>query len=336
MDKGAKNDKGTPSLQDLLERSKNGGALVVLSEDRVQRERVIEEIAAQSPKPHERQLRDAKVTSVRQLQSEIASPSLFTPFTITVLKDLQECNAEQLRDLLQLLEGPIHGNLLIFLGSKLPSNSVFIKRAHSLGILLQIPKLTDDTLERWAMNEFSKRGLSIEKSTLGMLTAAAEGSADLLFPMIEKLDLYLSGTSVPVRPEDVQMLFVIPVEAHEFELAEAVLARDVVRVELLITTLIATGKSPFTIIPLLARTFANYAVIALALRRNTPSQEIRERLNISSWAYNRYLPTAKRYPPRAFTAHARALLLADSKIKNRSLGPELILSELLRSLAILA
>jgi DNA polymerase III delta subunit len=86
------------------------------------------------------------------------------------------------------------------------------------------------------------------------------------------------------------------------------------------------GSSPFMLIGLLTKTFTNLLRLRVMLDRGYQQQDIRNELGLSPWLFSKYLPTAKRISTTQLSKTLEALLVADYRIKDRSLGPDAVFS----------
>jgi hypothetical protein len=82
----------------------------------------------------------------------------------------------------------------------------------------------------------------------------------------------------------------------------------------------------------LGKTWVSLSGIAALDRKGLSANEIRTNLAISPWLFNKYLPLAKRLTPELASKGTESLLKADFTLKDRSLGPAAIFSELAQKL----
>jgi DNA polymerase III delta subunit len=82
------------------------------------------------------------------------------------------------------------------------------------------------------------------------------------------------------------------------------------------------------LIGLLTKTFGTLLRLRLLMDKGVSQGDIKNDLGISPWLFSKYLPLAKRVPPQTFLRALSALMVADFKLKDRSLGPNAVFSSL--------
>ncbi|NDC39506.1 MAG: hypothetical protein EBZ48_15955 [Proteobacteria bacterium] len=83
---------------------------------------------------------------------------------------------------------------------------------------------------------------------------------------------------------------------------------------------------------MISKIFGNYHAISSMLAQRLPPNTIREELKMTPWVFNKSLDAARRIRPQDIESQLEAILCADSKLKNKSLGAEAIFSELFDAL----
>ena len=71
---------------------------------------------------------------------------------------------------------------------------------------------------------------------------------------------------------------------------------------------------------LLTKTFVSIYRIRAMLDRGLSQQEIRAALGISPWLFTKYAPIAQKASLAALSSHCEALLAADFRLKDKSIG----------------
>jgi hypothetical protein len=77
---------------------------------------------------------------------------------------------------------------------------------------------------------------------------------------------------------------------------------------------------------LLTKTFTSLYRIRVLLDKGLNSPEIKNATGISPWLFSKYLPLAQRLRAPTLRATLEALIVADFRLKDRSLGPTAIFS----------
>jgi DNA polymerase III delta subunit len=71
---------------------------------------------------------------------------------------------------------------------------------------------------------------------------------------------------------------------------------------------------------LLTKTFVTLYRIRAMLEKGLQQQDIRTSIGLSPWLFNRYVPIARNQTLNALSSHCEALLRADFRLKDKSIG----------------
>ena len=100
----------------------------------------------------------------------------------------------------------------------------------------------------------------------------------------------------------------------------------------MISQLLDQGVSPFPLLGLLHRNYASYHALNQLLKSGMSPEQCARAVDSPPWLVKKIAPLAQRYTLPNLKIAIAAIARADSLLKNRSLGPEGIMSELLESL----
>ncbi len=264
---------------------------------------------------------------LRSLQDALCSLSLFTKEQLFVIDDIQDCNAELQKQILSILENLGASTTVVVTGTKLPSNSTFLRFFERNEAIISLPELEGVELKRWAEKELRNAGiLKTDPRALELLLRLATNQADTLFKLIEHVSLYCENGELSL--DTLNQLFVERIEPSEFELVDALQSKNPAKPEILLYQIVKSGKNLFGLLALIARVYNNYLLIKLLQKRGLNSTEIRDRLGQTPWVFNKTVSGARHYSLQTLLDIQGLVLRADSKLKNKSLGPDLVLSEL--------
>jgi DNA polymerase-3 subunit delta len=236
-----------------------------------------------------------------------------------VIRGIETAKVVDLEPLTNFMSKKIEGVHIILVGEGFPQSQNFKKAVEKLGTVLTFEPLKGAELRRWTERELKQAGVvgaTDEMVELALSLAAEEPEA--IAALIEKLSLYLDGDA----PTTEVMRTLIPgrSSASDFELADALMSKKRAPTEILIHQLISQGSSPFMLLGLLTKTFVTLYRIRAMLDKGLQQQDIRTALGISPWLFNRYFPIARTQTLRALSSHCEALLRADFRLKDKSIG----------------
>jgi DNA polymerase III delta subunit len=291
--------------------------------DRIRRERalrfILSHFAGKEFRPLTYSFTEQGRQNIAGLLNEISEPSLFEPTRYVVIRGIETAKVVDLEPLTNFMSKKIEGVHIILVGEGFPQSQNFKKAVEKLGTVLTFEPLKGAELRRWTERELKQAGVvgaTDEMVELALSLAAEEPEA--IAALIEKLSLYLDGDA----PTTEVMRTLIPgrSSASDFELADALMSKKRAPTEILIHQLISQGSSPFMLLGLLTKTFVTLYRIRAMLDKGLQQQDIRTALGISPWLFNRYFPIARTLTLRALSSHCEALLRADFRLKDKSIG----------------
>jgi DNA polymerase III delta subunit len=312
-------------------------SVLVVAPDEIRRERVIDLVLKPFVDPRDplavRRLRGADLTvrAIDELRTDLFSVSLFAPQRYFVVLDFDRANAAVQKEIGALIEKiPAGSHLCITAADLKPTHPVykfFVREERCV----ELPALEGIELKKWIAKELKKAGFTeVGHGVAEAITAVAEGSPDIAFTVIERVSLYLDGGRV--EAPDVRGLFSAAPDPNEFALIDAVAQGNVALSEVLLTELCAEGKSPFVILALLTRTFSNYLVIKRLLEAGRSPADVRQLMGMTQWVFDKQVQGIRRYKTAHLARILGSLVRADAQLKNRSLGPEEVVSALCHDL----
>ncbi|RIL07124.1 MAG: hypothetical protein DCC75_10280, partial [Proteobacteria bacterium] len=179
----------------------------------------------------------------------------------------------------------------------------------------------------WIERELKRLGIvNYPEKLPELVSELGQQDPDEIIKLLEQLALY--ADSPEVSSADIKQLFSHDEVKSEFEFIDCLMNRNAARAEILIENLFQHGKSPFMLLALLAKNFATFiAIKALSDQGRTP-HEIRQRLGLAPWLFGKHQSAVRTFSQAQLRRGLHAIMRADSKLKNRSVGQEAIFSEL--------
>ena len=317
-------------------------ALLILASDEIRKDRIEKLLLNAFLKPASGELsmarsvvdgRELDAHAIRRLKEDLSSISLFSPRRFFILRHAQELSTEVQKLLVDLLEKGSQDNRLIIEGTALPSTSPLKKHFVRLDLLIELEDMEEQELARWTEKELKAASFNkVPPDVVPLLIDIAEGAPDRIVKSIEQLSLYTGSDQL--SRDDIQSVFVQHTAPGEFDFIDALSLGRPARAETLLHGLLASGKNPFMLMSLISRTFSNYLAIKACLADGLSGNEVRQKLNIQPWVFNKHINAVRPYSVDKLKRIMEDILKADSKLKNRSLGVEAIFSELIYSCAL--
>ena len=314
-------------------------ALLILAPDLLRKERALsllleKHLGCSSPSLSFRgdELSQEKL---RALEDELYSLSLFASKKVVVIREIEKARAAELTLLVDIVKKLAikkpDGVVLVILGLELPKGGALYKQFAALEADFQLSELVGGDLKKWALRELSRNGVSeVESAVPDFLIALTGGDLDDLTSKVEHLALYSESGKTSIR--DCKALFQAKSVDDEFELLSFIAQGDKNRAQSRITALLRQDKSPFLLLGLIARTISQLVALRTLLDRGSDPDSIATLLKVSPWIIKKQILLVRRYSLASLQRALGALVTADSKLKNRSLGAETVMSELVDNL----
>ncbi len=314
-------------------------SLLIIAPDLLRKERLLKNLAQnffggkdQAPL---RRLKGGALNSrdLAFLDEESHSLSLFSANRYVVIDDIEEIKAETAKQLAHILENSPAAGLSIFLLAKeLPAANVLYKFHAKIALLIKLESLKDAELSMWAAKEIESQGInSCAPEARESLLALAEGSLDKLAQYISHAALF--STDGNLDEKTVDMLFPEKVAANEYEIFDYLSQNNSSRAELQLAMLLRSGKNPFLLLSLVSRTYLSYYSIRACLDQGMSVPQVSEKLKIPPWLLHKHITAMGKRTRKRLSRDIRSILKTDSRLKNRSVGPDAVLSGLISELA---
>jgi DNA polymerase III delta subunit len=325
------------TLKEITASTECPACVVITSPDRVRRTRTFEYLMKHFTKNSSPQLRSFSFgeqgrTSPVAFLRDLEEPSLFEPTRFAVIRAIESAKATDVEPVSEFLRKKVPGVHLFILGESLPNTPNFKKTLEAHATHLQFDELKGAELRRWVEREAKQNQMSdADDAVIELLISLGDENPESIAQLIEKFSLYIGDA----KPTEAALRMLEPGRAHasDFELAETLLGRNRGVTEALLTQLLSQGSSPFMLMGLLTKTFTSLLRIRALLDSGVGPNDIRNSMGLSPWIFSKYLPLAKQRTTEALAATIEALLIADFRLKDRSLGPAALLSSVAKSAA---
>lgn len=305
--------------------------VVITCSDWIRRERatryILDHFAGEAYRPQSFAFGESGRNSFAHFMNDVAAPSLFEPQKFVVIRALESARASDLEPLSLLMAKKPQGVHVIATGTSLPNSPNFKKAVDKHASLISFEPLKGAELRRWTEREIRHHDISaVSDDIVETILSLASEEPEAVSQLIQKLSLYLSGEAPTI--EILRTLVPGRTHASDFELAEQLFAEKRDRTEILLHELLSQGSSPFMLLGLLTKTVTNLLRLRILLDRGCKQQDIRNELGVSPWLFTKYLASVKNLSAARLSKTLEALLKADFRLKDRSLGPGAILSTL--------
>jgi len=308
-------------------------SIAVVAPDGVRRERLTEMLLKPFVNTADpvavKRLRGEDITLrvLEELRNDLQSISLFSPKRYFVIRDIERVNAAVQKELPKLFADIPQGSHIVVTATELKTTHPLHKLLSKANRLIELPALEGIELKRWIQKELKNAGLTdIENGVIEAIADVGDGSPDRIIAIIERVSLYLDGGKVAVK--DVRSLFSATPDPNEFALIDAIAGSNPAGIEVLLHELFEEGKNPFLLLSLLGRTFSNFLVIKRLLDSGRAPGDVRQLMGMTQWVFDKQVQGLRRYTAPQLSKALSAIVRADSKLKNKSLGTDEVIGGL--------
>lgn len=261
------------------------------------------------------------------LQFALQSPQLFSPGNIIILKINTELKANELKELGECLKSiPFKTWLLVTL-TDLRKNSSLYKQASQDQCLIEYEELKGIPLQTWIKSECKSQDLNkFPESLPVVLEDVNNADLDQIHKQISFLATYADNSTL--SQAEFNQLVPQALDTSEYALLDALKNRDQAKSEQLLQEILLMGQNPFLVLALLIKNYKQYYQIRILSEQGVPASEQQKQLGLPPWLYSKLYPNVKNFNRQKITNSLKHLMWADSRLKDRSLGADSVLSEL--------
>ncbi len=327
-------------IKKLLSESEPPRYIAILATDRIRRERTLTKIAEglklQVDQKWQFDIKRIKLTQAKEqdLKSFIFESnvrSFFSKKQIFLIEELEKVTAKQTDLLVALIEQKDTYNFYFFLGTNLLSTSRLMKQFKAQQSIIQLLDFDLANFRNWVKQEFNSRSLNADPKVIEQLTQTCELSSESALAKIDMLELFADGQKMTLTM--LEELFPSELSVYEYAWLEAISSGNKLQAQKLVSKALSEGKEALYLSALLQSNYLNYYLIASLRNQGYRQDQIQAALKMSSWIFNKQYSIASQKDLKGLIKDLKALVLADSKLKNKSLGGEVIFHDLINSLS---
>lgn len=265
-----------------------------------------------------------------RIRGDLASNSLFASERLVLVRGCEKMPAKTAEKLLPVLEHPGSAYVLLLAGEIVATHAL-TKHFKSRKALMQFQELKGEALTAWIQHEAKQHGLAkLPGEAVRLLAEIHADDLDSLDSDLGRLAAYSNDGTI--SPKEVETLLHAQNPVSEFAFIDAIGERNQQKASILCAELLGQGKNPFGMLALITKTFGQYYAIRTLQNQRLEPAQIGTELGINGWLLSKHMKAVKDRSANSLERCFFALVRADSKLKNRSIGPEGIFSELVREL----
>jgi DNA polymerase III delta subunit len=324
----------TQILKEIEESTALPRLLLIMATDHLRRDLTLQRLEKSAmPRAGSTRFR-GKELSIDALKPDLFALSLFAAEHPSILiRGANEIATATARSLSELLTTEHNHIPVVFESSILPETSPLLKLVKAEGLVIVHDDLTGASLTKWIAEECRAHGIaSVDDDVLGSLATVGGGNLDSIAHAIALCGLSLNDGEA-LTSEACSKLVRTTTPANEFALIDALGRNDFYAAESLLHHLMDRDVSPFSLLGLMHKTYGTYLALRALSDSGQSEQAIAAALGIQPWLASKQLRVARTIPLSKLLRIERAMLTADSKLKNKSLGHSAVIIELFRTMS---
>ena len=227
------------------------------------------------------------------------------------------------------LENPAPGCALVFYmrqsaDGKKKLTGILRKKA----VAVDFELLSEADLARWCGRKLKPQKKKINGKALSTLTFMAGRELTRLNGELDKLSAYL-GDRTEITEDDVKAIVSASLEYNVFELMDHLLARDMLKAQQTVNSLLQGGQTPLGILAMLTRQLRQMTHMKCALDAGTPAQTVQEQLKMHPFAARQTAKQCARLSSQWLTGLYEACVESDFAVKSGRMRDQDALSAML-------
>lgn len=265
------------------------------------------------------------------LEAEINALSLFSNNRIFILTNANKLDSKTNKRLTETIEKIPPATHLVAIADSFPKNNDLRKYATQKCTFIELSPLKNVELRNWTKHEFARQGLTkVSANVIEHVVHLGEESPDKIASLIDQCSLFVTGHSFTER--EFHKLFGDKIDLKDFALIDAIQSGNLAQSELLAAQLVRQGRSPFILLSMIARSYNQIAKLHSLKIANTPEADCLSMLGLPEWLFKKVSKVSVKFSPRTIQKCLSAISSADLRLKDKSLGDEAILSQLIGDL----
>lgn len=208
--------------------------------------------------------------------------------------------------------------VFILVEEKADKRSKLFKTISSKGICEEFAPQTEDNLARWVSNYAKAQGISMSANTAYYLVSEVGLDMMLLENELMKLTAWALDKGT-ITNEDVDTVCTHQVTNKIFDMITAIATHHQKQALDLYYDLITLRESPFAILALLSRQYAQMLSVKDCMNKNMPVAMIASKLGVKDWVVKRLQDSCRRMKLSEIKACLEACAQADEDIKSGNL-----------------
>jgi len=266
---------------------------------------------------------DFNENSFDDFDLDFKASQLFFEKKLFVLKGITDNLEFQKKILKEIEKYEKSPHLLIFFVEGNVSKNTFFEELKKRGQFQEFKPLNEVALETWAINEFKKYGVFVERGVVEKLISLIGNDLWRFSEEIKKLVCFCEKRTI--KKSDVDSLVKERLELNVFKTIEAISFKDKKLAFKLLNLQIKNGEKEETLFALIKYQFRNLIQIKDLILRGDTIYQLKMKLNLHPFILNKLVKIASKFQLDELKKIYNKILNVDVAIKTGRIAPDLAL-----------
>lgn len=244
--------------------------------------------------------------------------SMFGNYQVIIARDFDKASEEDLVLLKDYLKNPLPTTILIFQAQELDKRRSFSTALIKGCLVVDLNPLKESEAVDWVMKYLSQHKYQMTALTAGLLIGLTGRDLLTLRSELEKLMANL-GRAGLISSQDVEQLVARSKEHSNFELGDAIIARETKNVMRLLVRQLSDGTDPILLLAIVARTFRQMMIAKELMKQKLPADEIAKEVGLPPFRITDFLTKTRLWDEEKIAFAVKNVAEVDNAMKN-SLG----------------
>ncbi|KAF0249664.1 MAG: DNA polymerase III subunit delta [bacterium] len=253
---------------------------------------------------------------------------MFGDRRVVIAREFEKASEDELVLLKDYLKNPQATTTLVFQAEDLDKRRSFSTALLKGCVVVDLNPLKDREAVDWITNYLNRHKYQMAGTTAGLLVSLAGTDLFTLGNELEKLMTNLGRPGL-IPPQDVELLVARAREHSNFELGDAIIARETKTLMRLLVRQLSDRAEPIMLLAIVARTFRQMLIAKELMQQKVPADEIAKEAGIPPFRITDFLTKVRRWDIDKIAFAVRKMAEVDNAMKNSLGKPSLQLEYLL-------
>ena len=261
-----------------------------------------------------------KETDVRNIINTAKRYPMMSEYQVVIVKEAQ--NLLKIDELTEYVQNPLNSTILVLChkNGNVDRRKKLVAAVQRVGLVYESQKLKDSALPGFITEYLAERNLQIDNPARMIMAEYIGADLNRMVGELNKLIIAIPKDTTTITPELVELNIGISKEYNNWELKNAIVAKDVFKANQIIAYFNSNPKAnpPFVTLPILFNLFAS--VMQAYYSPDKSRDGLAQHLGITTWQVNEIMNTMRNYSAMKTMQIIGKLRETDTKLKGIEKG----------------